>query len=161
MITNYIPILMIFGVGAVIALVMVIGSWLLGPRRPTLAKSAPYECGITPVGSAHERFPVHFYLVAILFVIFDVETIFFYPFLTTMKHLDPAVRPYVFGVMAVFTVPIIVGFIYELRKGALEWEDPVEHRLRMRASAEERRLRLQAMQGQAAQQALTGSENAG
>jgi NADH-quinone oxidoreductase subunit A len=159
MITNYVPILMIFGVGIAIALVMVVGSWLLGPRRPTPAKSAPYECGITPVGSAHERFPVHFYLVAILFVIFDVETIFFYPFLTTMRHLDPIVRPYVFGVMAVFTLPILVGFIYELRKGALEWEDPVEHRQRKVAAAEERRLRLQKMGAETPSHALANSEN--
>ncbi len=125
---EYVPILILFGLAAVIATVMVGGSWLLGPRRPTPAKSAPYECGITPVGSARERFPVHFYLTAMLFIIFDVEIAFLYPFFVILRGLPTEARGFIMGIAGAFTALLIITFLYELKKGALEWEDPVEHR---------------------------------
>jgi len=125
---DYLPILILFGIAVVITAVMVGGSWLLGPRRPTPAKTAPYECGITPVGSARERFPIHFYLTAMLFIIFDVEIAFLYPFFVIVRDLPVEARGFVMGIAAAFAALLIVTFLYELKKGALEWEDPVEHR---------------------------------
>jgi NADH-quinone oxidoreductase subunit A len=134
MLADYVPILILFVLAVVIAVVMVGGSWLLGPRRPTPAKTAPYECGITPVGSARERFPVHFYLTAMLFIIFDVEIAFLYPFFAMVRDLPAEARGFVIGVASVFAGLLFITFLYELRKGALEWEDPVEHR-RLKPSA--------------------------
>ena len=75
----YIPFLMLFGLAVVAALTMVVGSHFLGPRRPTDVKDRPYESGMPPLGSAHERFSVKFYLVAMLFIVFDIETVFLIP----------------------------------------------------------------------------------
>jgi NADH-quinone oxidoreductase subunit A len=126
--SDYVPLLILFAIAAVIAAVMVGGSWLLGPKRPSLAKGSPYECGITPVGSARERFPIHFYLTAMLFIIFDVEIAFLYPFFVAVRELPPDARAFAVGVVGVFTFLLLVSFLYEWKKGALDWEDPVEHR---------------------------------
>ncbi len=128
MVHDYVPIALLMGIALVIAAVMVGGSWLLGPRRPTPAKQSPYECGMTPVGSARERFPIHFYLTAMLFIIFDVEVAFLYPFFVVLRELPPETRAFALGVVGVFTFLLVIGFVYEWKKGALEWEDPVEHR---------------------------------
>ncbi len=128
MLSDYLPILILFLIAAIIAGVMVGGSWLLGPKRPTPAKESPYECGITPVGSARERFPIHFYLTAMLFIIFDVEIAFLYPFFVAFRDLPNEVRPFILGVVGFFTFLLVLGFLYEWKKGALEWEDPIEHR---------------------------------
>jgi NADH-quinone oxidoreductase subunit A len=126
--SDYVPLLILFVIAAVIAAVMVGGSWLLGPKRPSLAKGSPDECGITPVGSARERFPIHFYLTAMLFIIFDVEIAFLYPFFVAVRDLPPDARAFAVGVVGVFTLLLLVSFLYEWKKGALDWEDPVEHR---------------------------------
>lgn len=128
MVHDYVPIALLMGIALVIAAVMVGGSWLLGPRRPTPAKQSPYECGMTPVGSARERFPIHFYLTAMLFIIFDVEVAFLYPFFVVLRELPSETRAFALGVVGVFTFLLVIGFVYEWKKGALEWEDPVEHR---------------------------------
>ena len=128
MVYDYVPIALLMGIALVIAAVMVGGSWLLGPRRPTPAKQSPYECGMTPVGSARERFPIHFYLTAMLFIIFDVEVAFLYPFFVVLRELPSETRAFALGVVGVFTFLLVIGFVYEWKKGALEWEDPVEHR---------------------------------
>lgn len=128
MITDYVPIALLIVIALIIAGVMVGGSWLLGPRRPTPAKESPYECGMTPVGSARERFPIHFYLTAMLFIIFDVEVAFLYPFFVVLRDLPNDVRTFALGTVGVFTFLLVIGFLYEWKKGALDWEDPVEHR---------------------------------
>jgi NADH-quinone oxidoreductase subunit A len=94
-----------------------LASHLLGPRRPTSAKEAPYECGIVPETEAVERFPVKFYLVAMAFIVLDVEIIFLYPFTTVMKGLA------VYGLVAVgvFLVVLLVPFGYLLSTGAVDW----------------------------------------
>src|SRR4051812_5078741 len=94
-----------------------LASRLLGPRRPTSAKEAPYECGIVPEYEPAERFPVNFYLVAMAFIVLDVEIIFLYPFVTVMRELS------VDGLilMGVFLVVLLVPFAYLLSTGALEW----------------------------------------
>ncbi|MFQ3611569.1 MAG: NADH-quinone oxidoreductase subunit A [Fimbriimonadales bacterium] len=135
MVADYAPLLLLFAIAIVIAAVMVGGSWLLGPRRPSPAKQSPYECGITPVGSARERFPIHFYLTAMLFIIFDVEVAFLYPFFVILRELPAEVRTFALGIVGVFTLLLIVGFLYEWKKGALDWEDPVERR-RLKPTAE-------------------------
>lgn len=135
----YIPILILFGFGALIAGAMVVGSWLLGPKRPTPAKQAPYECGVTPVGNARERFPIHFYLVAMLFIIFDVEAIFLYPWFVIFKKADPQLKLFSFLEVVVFLGLIVVGYLFVLFKGALEWERPVLHERRKGAPVERER----------------------
>lgn len=111
-------------IGAMVILAILIGfiivniSWVFGPRRPTTRKTAPYESGMKPIGPANRRLPVKFYLVAVLFIIFDVEVVFFLPWAVEMRDLG------VYGliVMGVFFFILTVGFIYEWKKGALEWE---------------------------------------
>jgi NADH-quinone oxidoreductase subunit A len=96
-----------------------VASQLLGPRRPTSAKEAPYECGIVPELEPAERFPVKFYLVAMAFIVLDVEIIFLYPFATVMRDFVPG--SYGLVVMGVFLLVLLVPFAYLLSTGALEW----------------------------------------
>jgi NADH-quinone oxidoreductase subunit A len=105
-------------VAILISLIVLVISWIFGPHNPTFRKNAPYESGMKPIGPANRRLPVKFYLVAVLFIIFDVEVIFFLPWAVTMRELG------VYGllVMGFFTLILVVGFIYEWKKGALEWE---------------------------------------
>ncbi len=117
---TYIPVL-VMGLGAsVVALVLIGLSALLGPRRPTAAKIAPYECGVAPEGSARERFPVKFYLVAMLFIVFDIETIFLYPWAVTFRE-SGAMMLFNLGEMAVFVAILLVGYVYVWRRGGFEW----------------------------------------
>src|SRR6202043_3897030 len=93
------------------------GSRLLGPRKPTAAKLAPYECGIVPTRQPAQRFPVRFYLVAMIFIIFDIEIIFLYPWAVIYRQLDT------FGLaeMVVFAIALFVSFLYLISNGALDW----------------------------------------
>lgn len=102
----------------IIGIIVLMISRVFGPHDPTFRKTAPYESGMKPIGPAVRRIPVKFYLVAVLFIIFDIEVIFFLPWAVTMRELG------VYGliVMGVFTLILVVGFIYEWKKGALEWE---------------------------------------
>jgi len=96
-----------------------LASTLLGPKRPTSAKEAPYECGIVPEFEPAERFPVKFYLVAMAFIVLDVEIIFLYPFATVMRDFVPGA--YGLILMGVFLLVLLVPFAYLLSTGALEW----------------------------------------
>lgn len=118
MLLDYLPILILVVLAALFAGGSMVISALLGPRRPTPEKLSPYECGIEPVGTARERFSVKFYLVAMLFIIFDMETIFLYPWAVVFKELKA------FGVaaMGTFLLILLVGFVYVWKKGGLEWE---------------------------------------
>ena len=122
-IADYLPLLILMVVAILLAGVLVGLSWILGPKKPSAAKLAPYECGVTPVGSARERFPVKFYLIAMLFIIFDIETVFLYPWAVTFTqwHSD-ALQLFSFFEMIVFIVILFVGYIYVWKKGAFEWE---------------------------------------
>ena len=113
----YLPILTMIVLVLLFAALSFIASSLLGPRRPTSAKEAPYECGIVPETEPAERFPVKFYLVAMAFIILDVEIVFLYPFATVMREL--AVDGLI--LMGVFLVVLLVPFAYLLSTGALEW----------------------------------------
>jgi NADH-quinone oxidoreductase subunit A len=91
----------------------------LGPRRPSLVKSAPFECGSEPVGSARDRFGVKFYVVALLFIVFDIEAIFLYPWAVLFTELGWA--GYV--EMAFFIFTVVIGLVYVWKKGVLDWND--------------------------------------
>ena len=101
-----------------ITFIVVVISRIFGPFRPSNRKNAPYESGMKPIGPANRRLPIKFYLVAVLFIIFDVEVIFFLPWAVEMRDLG------VYGliVMGVFLFILTIGFVYEWKKGALEWE---------------------------------------
>ena len=119
---SYLPILIMVGVSLAISTAMVVGSFLLGPKKPSVAKSSPYECGMVPVGNARERFPIKFYLIAMLFIIFDVETIFLYPFAVVYRDQAYAMKVFYLTEMAVFSAILFVGYFYILGKGALDWD---------------------------------------
>src|SRR5262252_2729866 len=114
---RYLPLLIHFLIAVLLAGAIVILSWIIGYRRPTRAKLSPYECGMTPVGDARERFSVKFYLVAMLFILFDVEAIFLYPWAVILKEL----KMFAFVEMLLFIVLILAGFFYIWKKGALDW----------------------------------------
>ncbi|MBO9319280.1 MAG: NADH-quinone oxidoreductase subunit A [Chloroflexus sp.] len=118
MLEPYIPVLILFLIAVFIAIFVITLSALLGPRRSTPRKLAPYESGMDPVGPAIRRIPVKFYVVAMLFIVFDIEVVFFYPFALVFRQLGPAGLV----IMGVFFVVLLVGFIYEWKKGALRWE---------------------------------------
>ncbi|HCB50041.1 MAG: hypothetical protein AMJ56_04210 [Anaerolineae bacterium SG8_19] len=115
---QYIPIAVMFGIALFIALLVPILSIALGPRRPSARKLSPYESGITPIGAAQRRLPVKFYLIAVLFILFDIEIIFLLPWAVTFRILG------LFGFVEVliFVAILIVGFIWIWKKGAFEWE---------------------------------------
>ncbi|MCS6853838.1 MAG: NADH-quinone oxidoreductase subunit A [Elioraea sp.] len=115
---EYFPILVFMGIAAVIAVAMVGGSLLAARQNPDAAKLSPYECGFEPFGDARRRFDVRFYLVAILFIIFDLEVAFLFPWAVALGDIGWLG----FGSMMAFLAVLTVGFIYEWRKGALEWE---------------------------------------
>jgi len=119
---RYLPLLIHFLIAGALATGMVLLSWIIGYRRPTRAKLSPYECGMTPVGDARERFSVKFYLVAMLFILFDVEAVFLYPWAVILKDLK-AMGQGIFAIseMFVYIAIVLVGFFYIWKKGVLDW----------------------------------------
>jgi NADH-quinone oxidoreductase subunit A len=117
MLAEYAGVLVILVVGMVIAGAMLGIHMLLGPRREFDEKQEPFECGESQIVSPRRRHAVKFYMVAILFVVFDVEAIFFYPWGAVFQELGW----FGLGTMFVFTIPLAVGFVYEWMKGGLEW----------------------------------------
>jgi NADH-quinone oxidoreductase subunit A len=115
---NYLPILIFLAVAGGFGLVLLALGWVLGPRRPDAEKVSAYECGFEPFEDARGRFDVRFYLVAILFIIFDLEVAFLFPWAVSLGNIGL----FGFWSMIVFLAVLTVGFIYEWRKGALEWE---------------------------------------
>jgi NADH-quinone oxidoreductase subunit A len=115
---EFLPIAVLIILATLLAFVVVILGHSFGPRRPTRRKGAPYESGMRPYGPGQRQVPVHFYLVAILFILFDIEVVFLLPWAVVLRKLG------VFGLieMALFIVILLVGFIYAWKKGALEWE---------------------------------------
>ena len=113
----YLPILVMIVLVMLFAFGSFFASTLLGPKRPTSAKVAPYECGIVPEHEPAERFPVKFYLVAMAFIVLDVEIIFLYPFTTILRGLGA----FGLAVMGVFLLVLLVPFAYLLSTGALDW----------------------------------------
>src|ERR1700681_738758 len=119
---RYLPLLMHFGIATALASAIVTLSWLIGQHKPNLAKMSPYECGVQPIGDAQGRFSVKFYLVAMLFILFDVEAVFLYPWAVILRDLKAAGQGR-FGLaeMMIYIAIVLVGFFYIWKKGALEW----------------------------------------
>ena len=125
MLGQYLPVVLMLFLTVLFAAVSLVASRLLAPRSPNDRKAAPYECGIIPGRETPERFPVRFYLVAMIFIVFDIEIIFFYPWAMAHRGIG------LFGLVAVlvFTVAVFESFVYLIGNGALEWgprhRDPV------------------------------------
>jgi NADH-quinone oxidoreductase subunit A len=118
MIESYIPIFLMIGCSAAFAVFMGKANELFGPRRPNDEKSSTYESGMEPVNTARERFSVKFYMVAMLFIIFDIEIVFMYPWAVAYMKLGAQG----FVAMFLFLFILLVGFYYIWKKGALEWD---------------------------------------
>ncbi len=119
----YVPLLIHLLVAMVLAASLLAISSLIGWRRPNKAKQQPYECGITPTGDAREPFSVKFYLVAMVFILFDVEAIFLYPWAYIFKDLvhDAVWKRFGFVEMMFYVAILLIGYIYLWKKGALDW----------------------------------------
>ena len=114
---QYLPIVVLTALAVVFAALSLVASKLLAPNRPNSAKDAPYECGIVPSRESPERFPVSFYLVAMLFIMFDIEIIFAYPYAVEREFLGV----YGFLEMVSFSAVFFVAFVYMIARGALDW----------------------------------------
>ena len=115
---NYLPILIFLGIALALAGLILIATYVIARQRPDTEKLSPYECGFEPFEDARGRFDVRFYLVAILFIIFDLEVAFLFPWAVSLGNIG------VFGFwsMMIFLGVLTIGFVYEWKKGALEWE---------------------------------------
>lgn len=118
MLESYVPIVILLALSVVNAVMMVLMSHRMGPSRPTPVKREPYESGIVPVGDTRHRFSVKFYLVGILFIVFDIEMIFLIPWAVSLRSLG------LFGFLEglLFLVTLVVGLVYAWKKGALDWD---------------------------------------
>ncbi len=118
MLENYFPILLFIFVGLAMGVAPLLLGWLAAPNRPNSAKLSPYECGFGAFEDARMKFDVRYYLVAILFILFDLEIAFLFPWAVVLKEIG------LFGYvsMLIFLAILVVGFIYEWKRGALEWE---------------------------------------
>lgn len=118
MITTYLPVFVLLLLSLAISLIALVLSRLFGPFRPTRRKLTPYESGMTPIGPAQRRIPIKFYLVAVLFIIFDIEVIFVLPWAVVFRDVGVVAL----AGMVVFIVVLLVAFVYEWKRGAMEWE---------------------------------------
>jgi len=118
MIENYLPVLIFIAIATVMGLIPLLLGLKLGPRKPEAAKASPYECGFEAFEDARMQFDVRYYLVAILFIIFDLEIAFLFPWAVSIREVGLIG----FISMAVFLIILTVGFIYEWKKGALDWD---------------------------------------
>jgi len=115
---EYVAIALMIGIATLVALIAIGLGVLFGPKKNSEAKSMPYESGMNPYGEGTRRMPVRFYLIAVLFILFDIEVVFFLPWAITFRELK------IFGLieMVIFIVILLVGYVYAWKKGALEWE---------------------------------------
>ncbi len=115
---EFAPIGVLVAVSIGVVLLITLLSFLFGPYKPTTRKTAPYESGMKPIGPASRRFPVKFYLIAVLFILFDIEVVFFLPWAVVFRQMGL----FTLIEMVVFMLILLVGYIYAWKKGALEWE---------------------------------------
>ncbi|HEY9527227.1 MAG TPA: NADH-quinone oxidoreductase subunit A [Anaerolineales bacterium] len=115
---EYVAIALMIALSTIVALIAIGLGYLFGPRKDSAAKSMPYESGMIPYGEGTRRMPIRFYLIAVLFILFDIEVVFFLPWAIVFRQLG------LFGLieMAIFIVILLVGYVYAWKKGALEWE---------------------------------------
>ena len=118
MLIEYVAIGVLIALTVAVAVIAITLGTLFGPRRPSSRKAAPYESGMTPLGPGNRRMPVRYYLVAVLFILFDIEVVFFLPWAVSFRQLG------LFGLieMIIFIVILLVGYVYAWKRGALEWE---------------------------------------
>ena len=122
MIENYFPIFIVFIIAAGFVFVSLIATHLIGPRINNPVKMMPYESGVDPVGETRIRFSIRFFLIALLFIIFDIEIVFLYPWAVVFKDFLSNSGAFIFFEMVVFLAILVFGFVYIWRNGALEWE---------------------------------------
>ncbi len=124
MLENYFPILMFVLVGVVFGIAPILLGWLLGNRKPYAEKLSPYECGFEAFEDARMKFDVRYYLIAIIFILFDLEIAFLFPWAAIFKEIvqNEAIKWFGFVEMVVFVFILTVGYVYAWAKGALEWE---------------------------------------
>lgn len=115
---EFAPIAVLLIVSILVGLLISALSWLFGPYKPTSRKNAPYESGMKPLGPANRRYSVRFYLIAVLFILFDIEVVFFLPWAVVFRDMGF----YALIAMGIFTLVLTIGLIYEWKVGALEWE---------------------------------------
>ena len=116
--SEYLPVILFILVGAAVGVAPQVLGYLLGPNRPDAAKASPYECGFEAFEDARMKFDVRYYLVAILFILFDLEIAFLFPGAVALREIGPSG----FWAMMLFLGILVVGFVYEWKKGALDWE---------------------------------------
>ena len=114
---DYLPLVFTFALAVIFILGSIVTTKFVAPRRPTSAKAAPYESGIVPTREPPSRFPVRFYLVAMIFIIFDIEIIFLFPWAVTYRHFGG----YALAVIAEFTIPFVIAFAWLVSQGGLDW----------------------------------------
>jgi NADH-quinone oxidoreductase subunit A len=124
MLENYFPVLVFVLVGLAFGCVPILLGWLIAPNRPDSEKLSPFECGFEPFEDARMKFDVRYYLIAIIFILFDLEIAFLFPWAAIFKEIvgTPEVKFFGFVEMLVFIVILVVGYIYAWAKGALDWE---------------------------------------
>ncbi len=123
MLNDFVPLLLMIVLATGLALTLLKAHQFLGPRRPNRTKRSAYESGMDPIGTARQRYSVKFYLVAMIFIVFDVEVVFLYPWAVSFqKFLDSGVGLGVLGVVTVFIIILAVGLIYDIKKGGLEFD---------------------------------------
>ena len=122
MLEQYIPVFIVLGIASVFGIATVMSSKLFGPQRPTAQKLSTYESGMKPVGTTSERVSIKYYLVAMLFIIFDLEVIFVYPWAVQFKKLFNEFGISVFISMFVFLVKFEIGYLYVYKKGGFKWD---------------------------------------
>ncbi len=120
---RYIPFLMHLCVVGIVAGAIVTLSWIIGQHKANKAKMSPYECGVEPIGDVKQRFSVKFYLVAMLFILFDVEAVFLYPWAILLREL----KMFGFWEMLVYIGIVLIGFIYIWKKGVIDWHKPTRN----------------------------------
>ena len=119
---NYLPIIIFFAIATALGAGFIIAAWVLAPKNPDKEKVSAYECGFNAFDDARMKFDVRFYLVSILFIIFDLEVAFLFPWAVALRGMPPEIGQFAFWSMMAFLGVLTVGFVYEWKKGALEWE---------------------------------------
>lgn len=122
MIIDYLPIFLVIGFSVFFGAAVIFSSKIFGPARPNKIKLMPYESGKDPIGTTHERISIKYYLVAMLFIIFDIEVIYVYPWAVEFKKLYAGYGIFAFLPMFIFLVVLELGFLYILMKGGLKWD---------------------------------------
>ena len=123
MLSQYIAIAILLVLTTAVAVIAITLGTLFGPKRQTKRKSMPYESGMVPIGQGTRRMPVRYYLIAVLFILFDIEVIFFLPWAVSFRNfIDMGKGTFIFVEMLVFILILLIGYVYAWKKGAFEWE---------------------------------------